>query len=103
MTPKLTLVVALFVHPGHDAEFERFEERAAAVMGRHGGRIERRIRIASGSTSDPDEVHVVTFPDQAALECYQRDPDIVALAHLRAQAIRQTIVWRGVAGAEIPP
>ena len=28
---------------------------------------------------------------------------LVALAHLRARAIRQTIVWRGVAGAEFSP
>jgi hypothetical protein len=71
-------------------------------MRRHGGRIEQRIRIASDGASDPDEVHVVTFPDQAALERYQQDPDILALAHLRARAIRRTIVWRGM-GAHLPP
>jgi len=93
---RLTLVVALFVHPGHEADFERFETAATAVMGRHGGRVERRIRIgARTDPGEPDEVHVVTFPDEASFDRYGRDPEIAALAPLRAGAIRRTIVWRG--------
>jgi len=99
----LTLVVALFVHPGRDAEFAQFEEQAADIMRRYGGRIERRISIASASESDPTEVHVVTFPDSAALDRYQRDPDVVALADVRARAIRRTIVWRGATAGQFPP
>ena len=71
----LTLVVALFVHPGRDAEFAQFEEQAADIMRRYGGRIDR----------------------------YQRDPDIVALADVRARAIRRTIVWRGATAGQFPP
>jgi len=93
---RLTLVAALFVHPGREADFERFEAAAAAVMGRHGGRIERRIRIgARTDPGEPDEVHVVTFPDEASFERYGRDPELGALSGLRAAAIRRTIVWRG--------
>ena len=95
-SPRLTLVVALFVHSGREEEFERFEAAAAAVMDRHGGRIERRIRIGTPTDpGEPDEVHVVTFPDEASFERYRRDPEIAALAGLRAGAVRRTIVWRG--------
>ena len=72
---RLTLVVALFVHPAREADFERFETAATAVMGRHGGRVERRIRIgARTDPGEPDEVHVVTFPDEASFDRYGRDP-----------------------------
>jgi len=93
----LTLVVALFVRPGREADFERFEAAASAVMGRHGGRIERRIRIGSRTDpGEPDEIHVVTFPDEASFERYGRDPETAALATLRADAISRIIVWRGM-------
>jgi hypothetical protein len=103
MMPKLTLVVALFVHPGRKAEFDEFEGRAADIMRRHGGCIERRIAIAAADPTEPDEVHVVTFPDQNALDRYQQDPELVALAHVRARTIRRTIVWRGATTAQFPP
>lgn len=90
----LTLVVLLFLHPDREAEFERFEIRAAEVMSRHGGRIERRISFAGkNDPSQPDEVHVVTFPDRESFERYRSDPAIQALAELRARAIRETIIW----------
>jgi antibiotic biosynthesis monooxygenase (ABM) superfamily enzyme len=101
MPEELTLVVLLFVTPGQTAEFERFEPRAAEVMSRYGGRIERRIAFpAHDDPAQPDEVHVVRFPDPESFECYRRDPEMEALAELRARVIRKTIVWCGV---DLPP
>ena len=96
MSAGLTLVVSLRVHPGREAEFERFESAAAAIMRRYGGAIERRIAVDPGAdAARPDEVHVVTFPDRAAFDRYRADPDLAPLAALRAEAIRDTVVWFG--------
>jgi uncharacterized protein (DUF1330 family) len=101
MESKLTLVVALYLYPGRTAEFEQFESAAAAIMSRYGGAIERRIGFAPDAAGEtPHEVHVVTFPDNASLERYRRDAGLLALADLRASAIRKTIVWNG---ADLPP
>jgi hypothetical protein len=104
----VTLVALLYLHPGREAEFERFESEASRIMGRHGGRIARRIKLsgssAPGSARDPgsprsprppDEVHIVEFIDGAAFSRYRADPEIRALADVRAAAIRDTIVWQG--------
>ena len=48
-----------------------------------------------GESAQPDEVHVVTFPDRAALDRYRADPDMKALAGLRADAIHETVFWLG--------
>src|SRR5262249_28776011 len=97
LNTELTLVVVLFVHADRRAEFEQFESRAVEIMKRHGGRIERRIRCSGrDDASEPDEVHIVTFPTEAAFERYRRDPDVLALASLRTGAIRETIIWKGV-------
>lgn len=97
MNAKITLIVALFIYPNRRAEFESFESRAAEIMSRFGGRIERRIACSSADdTSAPDEVHVVTFPDVDSHNRYRESVELQALASLRASAIRKTVVWRGV-------
>jgi uncharacterized protein (DUF1330 family) len=96
VNPKLTLVVLLSIRDDAKAEFEQFESAAAEIMKRHGGRIERRICLpAHDDPSEPDEVHIVTFPDQGAFDGYRQDPELSSLATLRAKAIRRTVVWRG--------
>jgi uncharacterized protein (DUF1330 family) len=96
MPKKITIVAALFIHPGREAEFEQFETAAESIMRRHGGGLERRIGFApSEDPSHPHEVHIVTFPDQQAFERYRADPDLQALADLRVRAIRQTTAWMG--------
>jgi uncharacterized protein (DUF1330 family) len=97
VSTEITLVVLLFIDPAWEQEFERFESSAAAIMRRYGGKIERRISFPlANDPSQPHELHVVTFPDPESFDRYRRDPDLQALAGLRAKAIRQTMVWRGV-------
>lgn len=97
MNTKITLVVSLYIHPGRESEFEQFETAAAQIMRRYGGILKRRIAIAHlPDNSQPHEVHVVTFPDERSFEQYRSDPDLRALADLRARAIRQTTLWSGV-------
>jgi uncharacterized protein (DUF1330 family) len=96
MDTKLIIIAALFVNPGCEAEFQQFEASAEEIMRRHGGRIERRIGFPESADPDhPHELHIVAFPDQQAFDRYRADPDLQALAELRARAIHQTIVWVG--------
>ena len=96
MPTKVTIVAALFIHPGREAEFEQFETAAESIMQRYGGRIERRIGFAAGADQgQPHEVHLVTFPDSQAFERYRSDADLQALGELRGRAIRQTTAWIG--------
>jgi uncharacterized protein (DUF1330 family) len=92
----IVLLVLLRLHPGRDADYERFETAASRVMRRYGGKIERRIALDGGERStSPDEVHLVTFPDADSFARYRADPEIRELAALRAAAIRETTIWEG--------
>jgi uncharacterized protein (DUF1330 family) len=92
----IVIVAALFIHPGREAEFEQVETAAESIMHRHGGRLERRIGLASSASPDqPHEVHIVTFPDEASFARYRADADLQALAELRSRAIRHTKIWIG--------
>jgi len=92
----VTLLAALYIHPGREAEFDQFETAAARIMARHGGAIDRRIRITRAAGDNlPHEVHLVSFPDDASIQRYRADPELQGLAELRARAIRETVVWTG--------
>jgi antibiotic biosynthesis monooxygenase (ABM) superfamily enzyme len=96
----IVLVVSLFVHPGREAEFHRFETEAARIMRRHAGRIDRVIRPTGSApeSSRPHEIHVVTFATAVAFEAYRADPELRALGPLRESAIARTEVTVGVDG-----
>lgn len=101
MSTPVILVVALFLVPGREEHFSRFESSAVEIMRRHGGSIERRIRATPGhDPSHPDEIHIVTFPDEESFARYRQDPSLLALQDLRATAIRDTIIWPGI---DAPP
>ena len=100
----IVLLVELFVHPGRIVEFRRFESEASRIMRRHGGRIDRVIRPTGPARGDdlPHEIHLVSFASAAGLEAYRADPDLLALAPLRASAIARTEITRGVDGELYP-
>jgi hypothetical protein len=104
MDSPILLLVSLFIHPGQEAAFRRFEIEAARIMARHGGRIERVIRPLDGpaGTPLPHEIHLVAFPSREDFAAYRADADLVSLAPLRAAAIARTATTIGVAGEPYP-
>jgi len=100
----VTLVVTLRVRRDRTDEFRAFERHAARVMADHGGRIERTvIGPVEGRPDLLTEVHVVTFPGEAALAAYRADPRLRDLAHLRDAAIVSTDVLVGEDGPDYSP
>ena len=96
MHNKLTLLVQLWLKDGNVAGFEAFERKAAAIMAKHGGEIERVIRLSSSDPAVPFEVHWVNFPNEQAFAAYRADPAGLALGEERAAVIERTVVWSGV-------
>jgi uncharacterized protein (DUF1330 family) len=93
----LVLVARLFVRPGHEEDFRRFETEAARLVRRHGGALERVIRCEPPAVGleAPHEVHLLSFPSAEALAAYRADPALAALAPLRARAILRTEITTG--------
>ena len=100
MNSRLILVVSLFIHPGHEAEFQQFETEAARIMKKYDGHLERVIRptILGQSDSSPHEIHLVSFPNLESFESYKGDLDLAKLAPLRQAAIARTEVIMGEEG-----
>ena len=94
------LVVALLtVRRERADEFRRFEAAASRIMARHGGAIERTVVLDAAPADETfRELHLVRFPDEAALRAYRTDPELTALAALRESAISATEIWTGIDG-----
>ena len=92
--PRLTVVVSLWLRNNDVAAFEAFERNVASIVAAHGGRLENVIRCG-GRDGAPFEVHVVTWPNAAAVEAYRNDPRTLALRAERERVIARTEIWTG--------
>lgn len=96
MPVPVVVIAELFVRPGKEDDFARFEDQALRILGEHGGRLERAVRPSTGTPGrTPFEIHVLVLPSQAALDAYRRDPRLAGLAELRASAVEDTTLWSG--------
>lgn len=100
MKPVLLVLARLFIHPGQEEAFRRFETAAARIMARYGGRIDRVIRPLSALPASPlpHEIHLVCFPSQEQFDAYRADAELAALAPLRQRAIARTELLLGGEG-----
>ncbi|MEU8327015.1 MULTISPECIES: hypothetical protein [unclassified Micromonospora] len=71
----LTLVALVEFPAGAEATGQRYEDAVLALLGRHGGHLDRRLRGTDGQT----EVHVIRFDGRAGYESFLVDPERAAL------------------------
>ena len=96
MDDRVVLIVSLWLQEGAVEAFEAFERRVVKIQARHGGRIERAVRLSAPNDADaPFEVHIVSFPGADSLAAYRADPEMQALAPERAAIFRRTVIHEG--------
>jgi hypothetical protein len=77
--PASVLLVAIVeMVPGHAETGHRYEDAVLALLDRHGGSVERRLRDGQAGT----EVHVIRFRSRTGYESFLVDPE--RLAHRAA-------------------
>jgi hypothetical protein len=104
MAERIVRIVSVWLRAGANvAAFVAFERKAAAIMAAHGGRIERAIRPVGAGEGAPFEVHLVSFPDEAAFDSYRADPQTLALHAERELVIARTEVISGIETAPYGP
>ena len=63
MNERVYFTVLIYLKPGKEALFHKYERQAARVMERHNGRFEQIIKptTVSGDLPLPDEIHILSF------------------------------------------
>src|SRR5262245_23656404 len=97
----LVIVAILTPHSGSMEVFRAYETKAARILARYGGVIERTVVEEASKPEKPiREVHVVTFPDLEAFDSYRADPDLASLAAMRVASIAHTELLLGHDGPD---
>jgi uncharacterized protein (DUF1330 family) len=89
----VTLCVLLWARTGRELELGDYEDRVLALLADHGAKVLQRVRPVGG-VDEPTEVHLLQFPDEAALDAYTADARRAALAAERDEAIERTEILR---------
>ena len=89
----VTLSVLLWAWAGREAELIEYEDAVLPYVADHGGAVLYRART-HGEREEPNEIHLIQFPSEAALDAYIKDPVGAALAGVRDQAIERTQLLR---------
>ena len=93
----LYIVANVWIEAGRVADFEAYETKAARIMKRYGGQIERTIRpVEGGDANTPFEIHVLRFPDQLQFDAFRADDELKALAPERAAVITRSVAVLGI-------
>ncbi|MEE3919594.1 hypothetical protein V2I01_18305 [Micromonospora sp. BRA006-A] len=72
MTTEQEILLVALVDLSTDVDAgRRYEDAVLALLGRHGGELERRLRTGAGET----EVHVIRFATRAGLDAFLVDPE----------------------------
>ena len=100
----LVIVATMTVRSEAAESFRSFEATAARVMRVYGGTTERIVRAPDTGAGTFREVHVVTFPDEAALAAYRADPSMAEASTLREASVVDTEILTGsdVEGYDVP-
>lgn len=80
-------------------DYRAYSKRSVAAVGKHGGKVVALGRLDGEATPEPGNTEprqvmvVVEWPDRAAFEAFQRDPDHHDLHPLRENGTRNYLWW----------
>jgi uncharacterized protein (DUF1330 family) len=89
----VTVCVLLWAREGRRDALVAYEDQVLQLMHDHGARVVFRGR-ASESSDGPTEIHILTYPSEAAFDAYMQDERRIAMADQREQAVERTEVFR---------
>lgn len=80
-------------------DYRAYSRRSVAAVGKHGGKVVALGRLDEGATPEPGDTAprqvmvVVEWPDRAAFEAFQADPEHHDLHPLRENGTRRYLWW----------
>jgi hypothetical protein len=102
VTVMLYVTQLIYLHPGKEETFHQFEAAVLPLLKKYEGELLLRLRpgaasVIAGSLEGPYEVHLIRFPNEAALSAYARDDEREQVLSLKNEAVRATLLLKGSA------
>ena len=92
----------VYLKPGEEFTFQRFEEIAIPAIRKYNGKLLLRVRpapqeVIEASIEVPFEIHLVEFASESDFHDFSKDKERLKFLHLKEQAIRSTVMIKGTA------
>lgn len=96
----LYITQLIYLQPGQEEVFDRFEAVAIPLIARYNGRLLLRLRpddasVIEHAVEKPYEVHLVEFDGEADFRRFMQDEERKKFLHLKEQSIRASWLIRG--------
>lgn len=95
----MILTQLIWLRPGGRPQFDAFEDAVLPLLPNHGGELLLRLRDPAAAVGaalqdrpPPDEVHVLRFRDDAALQSFLSDPIRQAALPLKDASVELAIL-----------
>ena len=90
----------VYVREGMEDTFHEFESHVLPLLERHGGKLLMRIRpraeqFIAGELDPPYEIHLVSFEDEAGLQCYNNDEERRKWLAWKEDSVTKVIMVKG--------
>ncbi|RFZ81132.1 DUF1330 domain-containing protein [Mucilaginibacter terrenus] len=90
----------IYIKPGQEEVFHRFEDVAIPIIAKYNGTLLMRLRpnhasYIETSIDKPYEVHLVEFPAEADFENFMRDEERKQFLHLKEESIKAVLLIKG--------
>ena len=94
------LTQLIYIRPGREAEFLRFEDIVLPLLQKYHGTLLLRCRpeeaqFVETTLGRPYEIHLVRFESGEDFESYARDPERQAVLYLKEQSIEKAVLIQG--------
>ncbi|MBW8684363.1 DUF1330 domain-containing protein [Chitinophaga rhizophila] len=95
------LTQLIYIHEGQQDIFHQFEDVALPLLDKYQGKLLLRIRpsqgqVIAGELESPYEVHLVSFPSQAAFDGFKQDKERERFLHLKDASVRKVVLIQGM-------
>ena len=81
-TKEIINTAFFYLKEGEEKNFEKLRSRGNVLLQKYGAHIERVIKpkaLAAGELELPDEIHFAVYPNMAAKEAFDQDPEFIQL------------------------
>ena len=96
----LFITQLIYIKPGMEDIFARFEAGAIPIIAKYNGELLFRIRpdassIIEKNIEQPYEIHLIRFNSQHDFNAFMADEQRKKFLHLKEQSIRESLLIKG--------
>jgi len=90
----------IYIQPGQEAVFDRFEAAAIPIVAKYNGRMLFRLMPSEDDFIEremgaPYEVHLTEFASEADFQNFMKDDERKRFLHLKEASIQSAVLYKG--------